>query len=58
MWNKVAVSMPENRVLDTRINDERGIRNEQQLIRRGNLFWHPDGSTYIYYTPTEWKYPS
>lgn len=27
----------------------------QPLRRRGNLFWFPDGSMYVYFVPKFWK---
>ena len=48
---------PEGMVLDTKIDDHNGLRNEGQLIRRGALWWFPDGSMYVYYTPTHWRHP-
>lgn len=39
----------------TKIDDECGVRNEQTLIRKGNLWFFPDESMYVYYTPTHWK---
>ena len=39
----------------TRIDDGRGIRNEQPLfLGSGQLWWLPDGSMYVYYSPTHW----
>ena len=29
--------------------------HEQTLIRKGNLWWFPDGSMYVYYVPVAWK---
>lgn len=49
---------PQNRPLDTKIDDEHGVRNEQKLMRRGNFWWLPDGSMYVYYTPTHWREPN
>ncbi len=49
---------PENVELDTKIDNEAGCRNDQTLMRRGNLWWYPDGSMYVYYTPTHWRLPS
>lgn len=46
---------PENAMVLTKIDDQRGVRNEQALVRRGNLWWMPDGSMYVYYQPTHWK---
>lgn len=47
---------PENRILHFKIDDEHGCRNECQLIRIGNLYYHTDKSTYVYFTPTHWSY--
>lgn len=30
--------------------------NEQTLKLSGNLWWFPDGSMYVYYTPKMWRY--
>jgi hypothetical protein len=46
---------PENVVVDTKIDDGNGCRNEQRLKRDRNLFFFPDDSMYVYYTPTHWK---
>lgn len=46
---------PENVVVETKVDDERGLRNGQTLKRQGNLWWAPDGSMYVYYTPTHWR---
>jgi hypothetical protein len=48
-------SAPENVEVMTKIDDERGCRNEQSLKRHGNIWWYPDGSMYVYYKPTHWK---
>jgi hypothetical protein len=42
-------------VVDTKIDDERGVRNEQPLKRSGRLWFFPDGSMYVYYEPTHWR---
>lgn len=39
----------------TKIDDADGCRNEQPLKRRGPLWFKPDGSMYVYYSPTHWK---
>ena len=42
----------------TKIDDGGGVRNEQPMVRRGNLWWINDGepgSMYVYYTPTHWR---
>ena len=33
---------PENKVINYKIDDEKGCRNECQLIKKGNLYWLPD----------------
>lgn len=52
---KPAHTAPEDAEVMTKIDDEDGVRNEQTLRKRGNLWWYPDGSMYVYYTPTHWK---
>lgn len=55
-WNQTNTTLPENGVIvDTKIDDENGVRNEQPLKRQNNLWFFPDGSMYVYYTPTHWK---
>lgn len=57
MWMSTMDSLPPvGVVVDTKIDDENGIRNEQKLKRNGSLWWHPDGSAYVYYTPTHWRF--
>ena len=46
---------PDNLVVETKIDDEQGLRNAQTLKRRGSLWWTPDGSMYVYYAPTHWR---
>lgn len=45
----------EGKIVMTKIDDEKGVRNEQRLQRRGNLWFLPDNSMYVYYQPTHWK---
>lgn len=55
-WVACADNLPdEGRVVDTKIDDDRGVRNEQPLKRRGQLWYFPAGEMYVYYTPTHWK---
>ncbi len=57
MFTKVENLLPpENVVVITKIIDEHGERNEERLMRKGNLWWMADGSMYVYYTPTHWRY--
>lgn len=45
---------PEGVVVQTKIHDEQGERNVATLKRRGNLWFMPDDSMYVYYRPTHW----
>lgn len=56
MWHKTSVSLPpEGLIVETKIDDKRGCRNQQCLKRSGSLWFLPDGSMYVYYTPTHWR---
>lgn len=58
-WIKTIDALPvENKVVDTKIDDAKGCRNEQPLKRKGSLWFYPDGSVYVYYTPTHWRLPT
>lgn len=48
---------PEGKVLETKIHDRDGERNHALLKRRGNLWFFPDDSMYVYYTPTHFRSP-
>jgi hypothetical protein len=51
-------SAPEGKPVMTKIDDGRGVRNEQIMTRKGRLWWIPtaDGcGMYVYYTPTHWR---
>lgn len=55
-WISCKASLPDDGiVVDTKIDDEKGARNEAPLKRQGNLWFFADGSMYVYYTPTHWK---
>jgi hypothetical protein len=55
-WISVKESLPKNgEIVDTKIDDNHGKRNEQPLKRQGNLWFFSDGSMYVYYVPTHWK---
>lgn len=56
-WIKFSDQLPpEGEIVMTKIDDKDGIRNEQRLIRKGNLMWFTDMSMYVYYAPTHWKH--
>lgn len=55
-WINTADALPDDGVtVNTVISDTHGTRNEARLKRSGNLWFFPDGSMYVYYTPTHWK---
>jgi hypothetical protein len=55
-WIETRVSLPQNgEVVDTKIDDAQGCRNEQPLKRHNALWFYPDGSMYVYYSPTHWR---
>ena len=56
MWISVEDSLPlENEVVETRISDEKGIRNEVDLVLYKGLWFVADKSMYVYYFPTHWR---
>lgn len=56
-WFDCKQVLPDNRILvETKIDDENGERNIADLKRINNLWFLPDGSMYVYYTPTHWRY--
>lgn len=55
-WRRFSDELPpENEVVETKIDDKDGVRNEQKLKRIGNLMWFADSSMYVYYSPTHWR---
>ena len=55
-WNNLQVIQPKDGILvDTKVDDGHGIRNEQPLIKKGNLWWDKEETMQVYYTPTHWK---
>ncbi len=46
---------PEGVEVETKIEDYNGPRNVQRLKRKDNLWFLPDLSMYVYYTPTHWR---
>jgi hypothetical protein len=56
-WISIAINKypPQNVVVETKIDDEKGVRNISKLYLSGNLWWLPDGSMCVYYQPTHWR---
>lgn len=46
---------PEGVELDTKIDDSKGVRNEQPMTYRSGLWWINGGEMYVYYRPTHWR---
>lgn len=56
-WKKTIDELPEEGIIvETKISDENGERNHARLKRHRNLWFLPDGSMYVYYRPTHWRY--
>lgn len=53
MWHRTDMQLPQDGVVVLTVS-ESGL--EQKLKRQGNLWFFPDGSMYVYYTPVKWKY--
>ncbi len=53
-WQPIETA-PNGVAVDTKIDDERGVRNEVKLIRQDRLWFFEDMSMYVYYEPTHWR---
>jgi len=53
-WQPIETA-PMNEIIWTKIHDEAGERNVARLYRNSNLWFFPDSSMYVYYTPTHWR---
>lgn len=57
MWKLISSNPPQDGVVvETKVDNGDGERNVQKLKRKGNLWFLPDGSMYVYYTPTHWRF--
>lgn len=55
-WTAVRDALPpDGEIVETKIDDADGVRNEQRLVRDGRLWFFTDHSMYVYYTPTHWR---
>lgn len=58
MWiNVIEQKPPSGYIGKTKIDDGVNVRNEQELKYVGKMWWLPDMSMYVYYTPTHWWAP-
>ena len=56
-WIRVKCAAPsEGEIVYTKIDDKLGCRNVQKLMYHRGMWWTPDASMYVYYTPTHWRY--
>lgn len=50
---------PRGTPVETKVDDEHGVRNEQLLMLHDSpgskLWFFPDGRMCVYYTPTHWR---
>ena len=53
-WHTIE-SAPAEQLVWTKIHDADGERNVAKLYREGRLWFLPDKSMYVYYTPTHWS---
>lgn len=53
-WHTIETA-PRARTVMTKIDYGMGARNEQALYLSDNLWFVPDGSMYVYYSPTHWR---
>lgn len=55
-WIRVDEERPEeNVVVETKIDDKRGVRKIAKLLRDGAMWWLPDRDVYMHYRPTHWR---
>ena len=55
-WTPVADRLPPaGLVVETKIDDGHGARNEHPLIYRDRLWWTSGYDMYVYYVPTHWR---
>lgn len=56
-WRPCSGGLPEDgKEVQTKVDDENGnSRNVTTLTRHRNLWFFPDMSMYVYYSPTHWR---
>ena len=55
-WTKTKDQLPpEDVVVETKIDDETGCRNESKHMWHNDRWFTPDMEMYIYYIPTHWR---
>lgn len=46
---------PENQIVETKIDNEKGLRKHLYLVYHEGQWWQPDMSVRVHHTPTYWK---
>lgn len=55
-WKKCTDELPATDTdVETKIDDAKGCRNIAPLRRHNALWFFPDMSMYVYYSPTHWR---
>lgn len=58
-WFSVTDGLPQRDVVvETKIDDGWGCRNQTFLKLHGSLWFFPDMSMYVYHEPTHWRMPN
>jgi hypothetical protein len=45
----------DSRIVETKIDDEKGLRNEAELRYEKGRWFVPSMQVYVYYEPTHWR---
>lgn len=55
-WNWCGEALPPDGMeVEAKIDDGKGVRNVANLKFHRGLWWFPDMSMYVYYSPTHWR---
>lgn len=55
-WIRTVDAKPaDGEIVETKVHDGISCRNEQNLQRSGQLWFIPNASLHVYYTPTHWR---
>lgn len=56
VWKRISeVPPPVGVVIQTKVSNSCGTSVEQELVFDDPLWFFPDHSMYVYYTPTHWR---
>ena len=55
MWKLISEENPPmGKIVNTKVHDQLGVRNQRALKWDGKLWWEADGNMYVHYKPTHW----